>query len=244
MNCYYHKYIPAVPACVTLDEQESLHAATSRRQHSGDQVLLIDGEGMRAIGIIESISRSAVKVRISSSLLARRRRPETILASALPKGEGLKTMLSMIAQLGVTTFVPLVCARSVVKADGVNVTRWARLLKEACKQSHNPFFPRIEESISPIEFVRKIRRPDVPILVADQAGGRIWPSSGCSSVGICIGPEGGFTYSEKEEMQAAGAELCTLGGNILRIETAAVAAVSIVRQLSLGLKLGDEPAVN
>lgn len=230
MSCYYHKHIPAPPTCITLDEHESLHAATSRRQRRGDEVIVIDGKGTRASGMIDHISRAAVKVRIHTRSHMEKQKPDIILASALPKGERQKTMLNMITQLGVTVFVPLECERSVVNPASVNVTRWARIFVEACKQSHNPFFPSIEQSAPPVEFVATMRQHHIPVWVADPAGGDITSTAGPNSVAVCIGPEGGFTDSEKNAMLAAGVTLFRLGSNILRTETAAVAAVSIIRQ--------------
>ena len=229
MNCYYHQNIPVPPACITLDEGESLHAATSRRQQSGDEVTVIDGKGCRASGSIDSVSRSAVRVQIHACSQIEKQGPDLILASALPKGERLKTMLSMIAQLGVVAFVPLDCKRSTVKPDTVNVTRWQRIFREACKQSHNPYFPRIEQCAQPIQCVQKLRKGDMAVWVADPSGGGIPPTTGSIPVGICIGPEGGFTEDEKEGMITLGGRLFSLGSNMLRIETAAVASISIVR---------------
>ena len=231
MNCYYLEHIPNESTSTILNELESLHAAASRRQQHGDRVVLIDGKGTRAIGEIDSISRLAVKVRIVARTQTDNQEPRLILATALPKGEGLKTMLSMIAQLGVTTFVPLACERSIVKVNNVNVSRWERIFREACKQSHNPVFPKIEQSASPVEFVLTTRRSNTPVLVADRVGAEIKPFPARTAVAICIGPEGGFTDDERTGMLAQGAELFSLGTNILRIETAAVAAVSIVRRL-------------
>lgn len=230
MNCYFYKHIPLPPASVTLDQQESFHATTSRRQQSGDSVILIDGKGTLASGVIDGVSRSAVKVQIQRCSQAQRQKPTIILAAALPKGGRQKTMLNMITQLGVAALVPLACKRSIVNPNSVNISRWASICLQACKQSHNPFLPRIEESAAPVEFVQKMGQRDISVLVADPAGSGIASMVKRTSVAICIGPEGGFSDCEKDGMLTAGAEFFSLGRNILRIETAAVASVSIVCQ--------------
>lgn len=229
MNYYYYQHIPDAPASIVLDEEESFHAATTRRQRNGDQVALIDGRGKWAVGVIHGVTRSAVSVRIQSCSRIEKRWPDLILACALPKGDRLRTMLSMIAQIGVATFVPLECERSVVKPGGaVNVERWARIFRESCKQSHNPFLPTIERATSPIDYVSRMLLERVPVLIADQSGVGVPTMSRPTAVVLCVGPEGGFSEAEKEAMLAAGAKRLGLGANVLRIETAAVVAVSIV----------------
>lgn len=232
MNCYFCQTIPEFPHRVVLDEFESRHAAGSRRQQVGDRISLIDGKGTRAVAVVERIDRSAVQVRVETRCLSNRPNPEIILGSALPKGERQKIMLDMMTQLGVSEFVPLNCERSVVRPGNTSARRWLRICMEACKQSANPYLPDIRPATSPPNFVRRYARSGVPVYLAEQSGTPVAPSGRVSAVAICVGPEGGFTADERAQMMGAGAREWSLGPNVLRIETAAVAAVcSLVAQV-------------
>lgn len=228
MNCYFCGSIPAPPGVVELHELEARHAAASRRQRPGDSIALIDGKGTRAKGTIRTIDRSSVQVGIESRTISTPPRPRITIASALPKGDRLKLMLEMLSQLGVHEFVPLVCERSVVKPAVTGIERWSRICLEACKQSHNPFLPDIKPPALPVEFVQTRRQDNVCVLVADPAGNPVEKHLHVASIAICIGPEGGYTGSERSAMIALGAQPVCLARNILRIETAAVVALSRV----------------
>jgi 16S rRNA (uracil1498-N3)-methyltransferase len=214
---------------MVLDEVESRHAAAARRQKVGDHVLLIDGQGRRAQAVIVSMTRTAVEVRVELVSRMHRQRPEIILACAVAKGDRQKVLLDMATQLGIDEYVPLHCERSVVRPAAHHVGRWSRVCVEACKQSHNPFLPRIGTAASPESFARRMKHDNVTLFVADTAGHSMGPATQLVTVAICIGPEGGFRNFEKTQLVEAGAHLFSLGRNILRIETAAVAAVSLFR---------------
>ena len=228
MNCYFCDSRPEPPGAVTLDPAESQHAASARRQQVGDCLLLIDGDGTRGEATITSISRRSVALRIESRVRVAKPKPELTVAAALPKGERQKVMLDMATQLGVDTFVPLHCAHSTVKPNAATTERWLRVCKAACKQSNNPFLPSIATAETPVGFVRSMRRLGVPVWVADRSGEPFGRAH--DRIGLCVGPEGGFSEEEADSMLQAGARFVCLAPNIVRVETAVVAAVSLVRQ--------------
>ena len=230
MNCYYCENIDEPPVLVTLSENESRHALASRRQQVGDVVALIDGKGVRAQGIIDTMTHTKVDIQVKSRLRIQKQKPEIILASAVPKGERQRIMLDMMSQLGVDEFVPLHCDRSVVKPNSANIEKWSRVCLEACKQSHNPFLPLIAKPQRPVEFIQKMSRSEIPVWIADPRGSSMKLQASHGSVVLCIGPEGGFSPNEKKEMLAVGAQLFGLGENILRVETAVVIAIHTARQ--------------
>jgi 16S rRNA (uracil1498-N3)-methyltransferase len=229
MNCYFCASIPDPSGLITLDEPESRHAATARRQKTGDRVLLIDGQGRRAQVVIVSMAHAAVEVRVEFVSRIHRQRPEIILACAIAKGDRQKVLLDMATQLGIDEYVPLHCERSVARPAAHHAGRWSRVCVEACKQSHNPFLPKISPVVSPESFAIRMRHDNVALFVADTGGHSMGPATQPVTVAICIGPEGGFSDIEKTQLVEGGARLVSLGRNILRIETAATAAVSSFR---------------
>ena len=230
MNCYFCENLEETHVRVALDKHESHHAIASRRQRIGDEIVLINGKGMRATGVIDSITSTEVNVQIKSCLQIERQKPTVILASALPKGERQKIMLDMLSQLGVDEFVPLYCDRSVVRPSEASVARWSRVCLQACKQSHNPFLPILKQPEHPVGFAERMAETRILVWVADPTGSPMEWQGSMETVALCIGPEGGFSDREKEGMLKADVRFYCLGNNILRVETAAVVSIQTTRQ--------------
>lgn len=229
MNCFFCTSMLRPEALVEIDASESRHAATARRQRQGERVLLVDGKGRRAVATIVELSRSAMRLRVESVDRIDRPRPGIVLATAVAKGDRQTTMLDMTTQMGIAGYVPLVCDRSVVKPDAGGVPRWNRVCTQACKQSHNPYLPEIGALRSPREFASDMADNRTPLFLASPDGDPLPPDRGTENVAICIGPEGGFSDGEVAALIEAGAQPLSLGPNILRIETAAVVALSIIQ---------------
>lgn len=229
MNCFFCD-LPLRPGkLVEVDASESRHAATARRQREGERVLLVDGKGRRAEATIARLDRAAMRLRVESVELIDRPGPGIVLASAVARGDWQTTMLDMATQMGIVEYIPLICDRSVVKPDTGGIPRWRRVCIQACKQSHNPYLPEIGAVRSPGKFASDMSASRTPLFVASPEGNPLPSVRGADRVGVCIGPEGGFSSGEMEDLVGAGARLLSLGSNILRIETAAVVAVSIIQ---------------
>ncbi|MDZ7842815.1 MAG: RsmE family RNA methyltransferase [Gammaproteobacteria bacterium] len=221
--CFYCPDLPAVGGSHQLSEEESRHAGASRRIRAGDTISLLDGGGTLAAAVVDAVSRRAL------AFTVRERRtvppPGTALtvACAVPKGERFRTMVDMLTQIGVAGIVPLRCERSTVKPGPSTVDRGRRIAIEACKQSRNPFVPAIAQPVSVHESLARI--PGTAVLAYAEAGGGALAERLEESDSLClyIGPEGGFTEAEVSALAGRGARPVGLGGNILRVEMAAVA---------------------
>jgi len=227
MNCYFCDSIPDSGGMVSVDAAESRHASSSRRQRTGEHVALIDGKGRRAGAKIVSLDRTAMLLRVDFVRQIDRPRPQITLATAVPKGDRHRVLLDMTTQLGIFQYVPLLCDRSVVKPESHSAPRWMRVCIQACKQSHNPYLPRIDQVRSPAEFASSMKNTAIPLYLATPDGVPVLPEYSTDRVAICIGPEGGFSDHEISQLLESGARPVSLGSHVLRIETAAVAAVSI-----------------
>ncbi len=213
---------------VLLTGEEAGHALGARRLQVGSDIGLFDGQGTAARAVVTAVDRR--RHTLEAKLTDRQRmpspRPAVHLACALPKGDRAAVLLDMATQLGMVRFTPLVCARSVVKPGAHSAERWRRICLEACKQSRRFYLPEIEAPASPRELARRV--PPGSLWVAhpavDAAAAFIGPPT--NTLTLLIGPEGGFTPQELEAVMTAGARPFSLGPAILRIETAAVAAVA------------------
>ena len=156
---------------------------------------------------------------------------KTRLACALPKGDRQGWMLELVTQLGITDFIPLLCARSVARSGRGSYERWQRIVIETCKQCHRPWLPDLRSEITPHTLLRAKSSPNEVVLLADEGGksmGLLDLDDRLSNRLILVGPEGGFSIEEREHFLECGATAICLSENNLRIESAAAALVSLV----------------
>lgn len=217
---------------VMLSSEDSRHVA-ARRLRRGDAVVVFDGAGHTASAAIESIGKRAVEIRIDASESVPAPRERWVLATAIPKGERLATMLPMLVQLGVPTWQPLVLEDSAVRELDVRSPRIRRILVESAKLARHPWLLELREPCGLGELLSAAgaaagaaaapaSRPGATICFGDREGEGLGVPSGTSL--IVIGPEAGFSAEEIRRLRSAGALACSFGAHNMRIETAAVAA--------------------
>ena len=207
---------------VTLSAEEGRHVA-ARRLRAGDPVVAFDGRGSTAAARIESIGKRAALIRIDRVERAPEPTDAWILATAIPKGDRLATMLSMLIQLGVPVWQPLVLEDSAVRDLDVRSPRLQRILVEGAKLARRAW---LLEARDPCGL-------DVLLAGAPSGGGLCFGDREGEGVGIppgasvvVIGPEAGLTAGEAARLRAAGGLACALGSHNMRIETAAAAAAA------------------
>lgn len=231
--CFYCPELPPEGEAGALVEAEARHAAAARRLRNGDVIGLIDGRGTRASAVVESLARRSLTFIVQRRWKVPPPLPRVFVATAVPKGERFRTMIDMLSQIGVAGIMPLECERGVVKPARSSPGRWRRIAVEACKQSRNPYLPEIFPGMELEESLARSDAADL-LVYADAGGG---PLEDCVAADenfwLYVGPEGGFTGTEKKLLSSRGARPVSLGGNILRVETAAVAGV-VLAMLSAG----------
>jgi len=224
---FFHLDIPAVGGKVSLDERESHHAGASRRLRVGDEISLLDGAGLIADATIEIVTKDQLTATIFSRNLIPAPARTVHVACALPKGDRQRNLLDMLSQIGISSFTPLLCERSMVKAKSINLDRLHRIAVEACKQSQNPYLPETRAPVGVADILRTASGPDSCCVLAHRDGAE-FKVPAQTQVTVLVGPEGGFTEAELELILNAGALAFNLSDNILRIETAAVIAAGLL----------------
>lgn len=215
---------------VALDEAETHHAEV-RRGKEGDPVELLDGVGTVAAATIISVGKQWAANIVSVTLM-----PEpTPLVLALGAGDRDRFlgMAQQCAELGITRLVPLETERSrqvETRMRDAAVEKARRRVREACKQSGNPWLPIVDELL-PLNGLG-ITGSGLRWFFGDPGGAQLEALHPAEPVGWVIGPEGGFASVEVdwliERLDARGV---WLGPHILRFETAAVAAAVLTLQL-------------
>ena len=160
------------------------------------------------------------------------------LFQGLPKADKMETVIQKNVELGVYSIVPVSMKRCVVKLDAKKAKskkeRWQKIAESAAKQSKRMIIPTVDEVKTLKEAVEFAKTLDVILLPYENASGmgktkeiigHIKPGQ---SVGIFIGPEGGFEDEEVSFLENAGAQVISLGKRILRTETAGMALMAVL----------------
>lgn len=210
---------------------DEAHHVTVQRLRRGDAIALFDGHGHVARGALEAIGRREVRVRVQERRHVPPPSPRLELYCAVPKGERLSVLLDMATQLGMTRFTPVTWQRSIAEPRAAALERWRRVCLEACKQSRRLHMPEIGSLTAAVEAAAQAQCTGAFLLLAHptmqaQSISAI-ELSRADHVALFVGPEGGVTNEEVERLRALGARLVHLGDGILRIETAAVAMLTL-----------------
>jgi 16S rRNA (uracil1498-N3)-methyltransferase len=224
--------LPAEGAVAWLDRDEARHAVGSRRLAEGDPVELVDGRGGVATARLGRDRDHAGNLAAVVAQVQRTPRPSPALhvASAVPKGDRLGTMLDAIGELAVASFTPLDCDHSVTPASRVAGDRAGRILAEAMKQSRGAWLTEVHQAGDPVRFAASAAGQGWRAIILDPRGRPLTEvAAGAAAVALLAGPEGGFSEVELRGMHEAGAVPASLGGTVLRVELAVAVACGTLR---------------
>ena len=205
---------------------------------AGDKVILLDNSGNEYKVRLTRFEKQTVDGEVLSVDEGRGEPVAAVtLYQGILKGEKFQWVLQKGTELGVTTFVPLICQRSIPqKQDSWLSTRhprWSKIIMEAAEQSGRCLLPRLREPMSFKDACGGIEGSGVSIIPWEQekaTGLRsLLQSTKPLSVNIFIGPEGGFEETEVAYARSFGVVPVSLGRRILRAETAGIAAVAAVQ---------------
>ena len=215
------------------------HIKNVLRMKHGDQVMISDGEGMQYLCTLEAFESGLVWFEIVDAWKENRELPSKLyLFQGLPKSDKMELIIQKATELGVYELIPTVTGRTVVKLDEKKAqkktARWNAIAESAAKQSGRSRIPQVREVMTFSEALAYAGDLDVLLIPYEKAEGMeatrqavegIRPGQ---SVGIFIGPEGGFEEAEVELAMACGALPVTLGRRILRTETAGFVVLSML----------------
>lgn len=215
------------------------HIKNVLRMAVGDTLSVGDGAGTDYFCVVEAIERDKVWLNIGNSWDSYKElKSRLYLFQGLPKGDKLELIIQKAVELGVYEVIPMITRRTIVKLDksklAKKLNRWQNIAESASKQSGRGIIPKIKE---PMDFAGALDYAgslECNLIPYERAEGMetsrklIKAAAGKESIGIFIGPEGGFDEAEIELAIKAGLNTMTLGRRILRTETAGIAALSIL----------------
>ncbi len=218
------------------------HIRNVLRMRTEEEVLIADGRGAEYRCKLTELGENEVRAQILWKLDGNAELASAItLFQGLPKSDKMDLIVQKCVELGVNRIVPVSTKRAVVKLDAkkeqTRLKRWNTISESAAKQSGRGVIPEVSGVMSFGKALEEAKKLDVLLIPYERAEhmaetrrvmGEIRPGQ---SVGIFIGPEGGFEESEVEEAVAAGAQAITLGRRILRTETAGLAVMAMLGYL-------------
>jgi 16S rRNA (uracil1498-N3)-methyltransferase len=216
---------------VTIAGNDAKHITAVLRLKEKDWLMLTDGMGNRWRAEITKITGGSVLAKLVSKAIPSLKKTDVTLALAMIKQERFEWAIEKSVELGCRKIIPVASERSLAKPSSLKFKRWQKIVEETQKQCGTAFSAYLE---APISFNSLLKETDI-------FGNTIlfWEGENTTNFQQCplqpsptliiIGPEGGFTADEIKSAKERGIITSGLGPLILRVETAAVAAVSLVQ---------------
>lgn len=224
---------------VTLAGSAASHLTRVLRLRPGDALTLFNGRGGEYTGSIDKSHRGSLAVAVGARSALERESPLNLtLAQGVSRGERMDLVVQKATELGVSALVPLLTERSVVRLDARQAARkvahWRAIAIAACEQSGRNRVPDLAVPVPLRDFLRAggaSAAHRTRLLLSPAAVLRIAEiPRPVSAVTVLIGPEGGLAESEHEAAMAAGFTAVRVGSRVLRTETAAIVALTLLQR--------------
>lgn len=224
---------------------DARHIASVLRMSVGDRLSLVMGDGRECTGVIVSASPTEVRGEVISCAPSEGEPSVKItVIQCLPKGDKMDLIVQKCVEVGVTSIIPAMSERSVVRLQPDRaerrVARWRRIAEEASKQCGRSAIPSVLNVVTFADAVSSTFGDSLKLipfeLEREHSLKAELEKSKPAEVVFCIGPEGGFTFEEVSLARSRGFVPITLGRRILRTETAGlvVAACTLYQMDELG----------
>jgi 16S rRNA (uracil1498-N3)-methyltransferase len=223
-------------ASLTLAGSAAGHLTRVLRLRPKAALTLFNGRGGEYAASIERVQGSKVTVAVGEHATIERESPFPLtLAQGVSRGERMDLVVQKATELGVARLVPVLTERSIVRLDEEQSdrksTHWRAVAIAACEQCGRNRLPEVALPARLREFLRQPAGDSVRLLLSPSATQRIEdvprPAAGAT---VLIGPEGGLADEEQQLAEEAGYTAVNLGPRVLRTETAAIAALTLLQR--------------
>lgn len=221
---------------ITLEGDNAKHIGNVLRAKIGDKITVCDGEGRDYECEIEEITKGSVAAKITD-IFSNNNEPsiKITLYQGLPKADKMELVIQKCIEIGIDRIVPVKTEHTVVKLEGKEekkLQRWNKIAEAAAKQCGRGKIPRVCGIMSFKDAVIEASGLDSAIIPYEKERDNSLKSFAKEfrgeSIGIFIGPEGGFSEEEISFAKERGISSVTLGRRILRTETAGLVASVIL----------------
>ena len=239
-------YVPSQPltasSCLTLREDQHHYLLSVMRMRPGKSIMVFNGADGEWSAIIEDIDKKSCMLRVMENV---RPQPEAAAVAQMPilvfgvlKGQRLRTLVEKSTELGAGALQPVVTRHCAARK--LNSARLQVIAVEAAEQSGRLTVPTVEDLLPSLSAALANWNPSAPLYVCDErrnappltkvhAVAAAEDRLATFAPGLLVGPEGGFSAEEFDELDRFPfVQRVSLGENILRAETAALAACAIL----------------
>ena len=226
---------------VSLGGDEARHLREVLRLKAGDGVRVFDGAGNEYNAIVVKAMRDSAVLEVGEKTepVSGESPIHLVLALALLKGDKFDLVVQKATELGVSELVPVMTKFADIRlhdpSDAAKrVTRWQRIALEAAKQSGRASVPEIDSPIALAELMERENNDGLRVMFAERDGQpmTLLPASITTPrVCVLVGSEGGWSPEEIGAAKEQGWEIVTLGGRIMRAETAAITVTALIQHL-------------
>lgn len=236
----YMPYISQEDSIVRLEGDNVRYIKTVLRLKEGDRLKLFDGTSSEYTAIIKSLDNRTTFAEIIEKEDIGHPGVHITLAQSLPKSGKMDVIVQKATELGVTKIVPFFSARSIPRLTeakmSARISRWQKIAVEASKQCRRVTVPKISNIVTFDDMLRRADTQSLRIILWEEeteTGLKIvlrdtrWAHT--DSFFFVVGPEGGFTREEVTKARANDFVPITLGTQILRTETVALAILAILQ---------------
>lgn len=221
---------------VQLFGENEKHIKTVLRAKIGEEITVCDGAGMDYLCEIVSLEDGVTAKILEKMPCEAEPKTQITLYQGLPKADKMELIIQKCVELGVVKIVPVATTRAIVKLDkkeNKKIERWQKIAEAAAKQSGRGIIPQMGERVLTFaQAVQEAKALDLAIIPYEKEQEQdlhtIVKQFSGQSIGIFIGPEGGFAEEEITLAQQNGVQPVTLGKRILRTETAGMTTVAIL----------------
>lgn len=218
---------------ITLDEKESHHAISVRRIKPGEEMYVTNGKGLIAKSQYDSVNKN-LEVNVDEIISVAKPSIEITVVQALLKGERSDFAVELMTEVGVSQVVFWPAERSVARIENKIekvLQRWNQLAIAATKQSRQAWLPQISYLDNFSKVVQLITQHKDSFLLDFEAKENLAFVAKRSKVLFVVGPEGGLSTKEKNDLMDVGAKAVKVGDSVLRGSTAGAVAAAVTLNL-------------
>ena len=221
---------------IRIGQPERHHLVNVLRLEPGEDVQIFDGEGNSYTVRLTDIDSPFATASIHDRQFYPPIPPHITLFQAIPKSDKMDLIVQKATEIGVDEIVPMICQRSIPKRAAAvqekRRDRWQRIAVEASKQCKRPRFAKLLATRKVEKCLKKAQNLDLSLFLWENEEERgikkiLRSHRQVESIGLFIGPEGGFSEEEVKDAVQSGCIPTTFGQSILRTETAAIVAVAL-----------------
>ena len=223
---------------VELDKENSQHISKSLRMKKGEEITLCDMQGYDYKCTVEEFGENVLCKVLEKTKCLTEPSVNVTVYQAMPKMDKLELIVQKCVELGAVKIVPVLTSRCVSRPDEKSmkkkIERFQKISLEASKQSGRGIVPKIENMLNFKEAIDCMSEDDIGIILYEGGGENLADMnlSSKKNISIFIGSEGGFDASEVEYAVGKGIKRIGLGARILRCETAPIASMAIIMNLT------------